>query len=145
MFYFFLGIVSYCYFCISSQAFLRYRKLGFLLLGLFEMEQLATNFFIPISHVLYVFVKVYYFLCSDVLLKGISYTANKISHFFRKKTVPAKPGKVKIVLCGKMFYFWWYFLYIMTVLTMKFQVYLIYILGDIANQSSNFCDFFLFG
>ena len=126
MFYFFLGIVSYCYFCISSHfesqkynhylfsiffclyfsiAFLRYRKLGFLLLSLCEMEQLATNFFIPISHVLYIFVKIYYFLCSDMLLKGISYTADKFSHFFRKETVPAKPGKVKIVLCGKMFYF----------------------------------------
>ena len=32
----------------------------------------------------------------------------------------------------------------MTVLTMKFQVYLMYILGNIENQISNFCDFFTF-
>ena len=32
----------------------------------------------------------------------------------------------------------------MTVLTMKFQVYLMYILGNIENQISNFCDFLTF-
>ena len=32
----------------------------------------------------------------------------------------------------------------MTVLTMKFQVYLMYILGNIENQISNFCNFFTF-
>ena len=33
----------------------------------------------------------------------------------------------------------------MTVLTMKFQVYLMYILGNTGNQSSNFCNFLTFG
>ena len=32
----------------------------------------------------------------------------------------------------------------MTVLTMKFQVYLMYVLGNIENQISNFCNFFTF-
>ena len=32
----------------------------------------------------------------------------------------------------------------MTVLTVKFQVYLTYILGDIENQISYFCNFFTF-
>ena len=40
-----------------------------------------------------------------MLLKGISYAAKQIFSFFRKKTVPAKPGQLKIVLCGKMLYF----------------------------------------
>ena len=78
-------------------------KIGFLFLGLFEIEQLAINFFIPISHGLYIFIKICYFLCNDMLLKRVSYAANKFSHFFEKKPMPAKPGKVKIVLCGKMF------------------------------------------
>ena len=33
----------------------------------------------------------------------------------------------------------------MTVLTMKFQVCLMYILGNTGNQSSNFCNFLTFG
>ena len=33
----------------------------------------------------------------------------------------------------------------MTVLTMNFQVYRIYILGDIGDQSSNFSNIFTFG
>ena len=33
----------------------------------------------------------------------------------------------------------------MTVLTMNFQDYLVYILGDIENQSSDFSNFFTFG
>ena len=33
----------------------------------------------------------------------------------------------------------------MTVLTMKFQVYLMHILGNTGNQSSNFCNFLTFG
>ena len=33
----------------------------------------------------------------------------------------------------------------MTVLTMNFQVYLMFILGDIENQSSNISNFFTFG
>ena len=37
-------------------------------------------------------------------MKGISYAANKFSHFFGKKTMPEKPAKVKIVLYGKIFY-----------------------------------------
>ena len=56
-------------------------------------------------HMVFTYLKICYFLCNDMLLKGISYAANKFSHFFWKKTMPSKPGKVKIVLCGKMFYF----------------------------------------
>ena len=33
----------------------------------------------------------------------------------------------------------------MIVLTMNFQVYLVYVLGDIENQISNFSNFFTFG
>ena len=40
-----------------------------------------------------------------MLLKRISFAANKFSHFVGKKTMPAEPGKVKTVLCGKIFYF----------------------------------------
>ena len=74
-------------------------------MGLFEIQQLATNFLIPILHGLYIFTKVYYFLCNNMLLKKISYAINKFSNFFEKTAMPEKPGKVKIVLCGKMFYF----------------------------------------
>ena len=55
-----------------SYNLFQYWKLGFLLSGLFEIQQLATNFLIPISHGLYIFIKIYYFLCNDMLLKKIS-------------------------------------------------------------------------
>ena len=41
-------------------------KIRILFEGLFEIEQLAIKFFIPISHGLYILIEICYFLCNDM-------------------------------------------------------------------------------
>ena len=81
-----------------------------------------------------------------MFLKGISYAAKQsfIIFFRKKKNDASKTWKNKDVLCGRMFYFCSLFLHIMTVLTIKSQVYLMYILGNIKNQILNFFFYFQF-
>ena len=64
-----------------------------------------------------------------------------------KNYVPAKPRELRLYFFFFFYYFLFifcWFLHIMNFLNMNFQVYLMYILGDTDNQSSNFSIFLTF-
>ena len=120
---FFLGIVSF-YFCISGHFWShKYNHL----FRIFIAYTCPQHFFatlkirIPIIRSLWNRATCYqlfnsYFTCSLHICKFMQwyvagrdflYLIQVFSFFVRKKLVAAKPGKVKIVLFGKMFYFCW--------------------------------------